>query len=73
MRSASFLRANTVPAPKRFDECENAAGLSITDEEAEFKVKSISFVDGKIKIEWDPDLNESGTLLPVARQTDTAG
>ena len=29
--------------------------------EAKFKVKSIMLVDGQLAVEWDPDLNESGT------------
>lgn len=37
------------------------AGLSLTDADAAFKVKSISFVDGEPVIEWDPDLNEGKT------------
>jgi hypothetical protein len=37
------------------------AGLSPTNVEAEFKVKSISFENGELKIEWEPDLNENGT------------
>lgn len=37
------------------------AGLSTTDAEAEFKVKSISLVDGEVKVEWTPDLNDNGT------------
>ena len=36
------------------------AGLSPTDEAAEFKVKSIEFVDGKPVVTWEPDLNEGG-------------
>lgn len=36
-------------------------GLSVTNAEAVFKVKSISFADGKATVEWDPDLNEGGT------------
>lgn len=38
------------------------AGLSTTEPEAEFKVKSISFADGEVQIGWSPDLNENGTL-----------
>ncbi len=38
------------------------AGLSTTEPEAEFKVKSISFADGEVQIRWSPDLNENGTL-----------
>ena len=37
------------------------AGLSTTDAAAEFKVKSMAFVDGKVVVTWDPDLNEGDT------------
>lgn len=37
------------------------AGLSTTDAQAEFKVQSISFVDGEVQLEWTPDLNDNGT------------
>jgi hypothetical protein len=37
------------------------AGLSTTDAEAKFKVKSISFAKGEPVVEWEPDLNEGGT------------
>ena len=37
------------------------AGLSSTDAEAKFTVKSISFENGEPVVEWDPDLNEDGT------------
>lgn len=36
-------------------------GISTTDAEAAFKVKSISFENGEPVVEWDPDLNENGT------------
>lgn len=37
------------------------AGLSVTNAESVFRVKSISFPDGKATVEWEPDLNEGGT------------
>ena len=37
------------------------AGLSPTDTAAAFKVKSIEFVDGKVVVTWEPDLNEGET------------
>lgn len=37
------------------------AGLSPMDPAAEFKVKSMAFVDGKVVVTWDPDLNEGET------------
>ena len=37
------------------------AGLSPMDPVAEFKVKSIEFVDGEPVVKWDPDLNEGET------------
>lgn len=39
------------------------AGLSPTDTEAEFQVKSVSIVNGEVIIEWDPDLNDNGTKM----------
>ena len=37
------------------------AGLSPTDAAAEFKVKSMAFVDGQLVVTWDPDLNDGET------------
>ena len=37
------------------------AGLSTTNAAAEFKVKSIEFVDGEPVVKWEPDLNEGET------------
>ena len=37
------------------------AGLSVTNSTEEFQVRSIEVVDGKVKAEWTPDLNEGGT------------
>ena len=37
------------------------AELDPTETGTEFKVKSISFVNGEPVVEWNPDLNESGT------------
>jgi hypothetical protein len=36
------------------------AGLSPLEEQTDFKVESISFVDGKVKVEWNPDLSDGG-------------
>ncbi len=54
--AAMALAANGLPVWKCY-----VAGLSTTDAQAEFKVKSISLADGELKVEWTPDLNDNGT------------
>lgn len=54
--AANALAANGKPVWHCY-----VAGLSTTDAEAEFKVKSISLADGEVKVEWTPDLNDNGT------------
>lgn len=54
--AAKARAANGMPVWKCY-----LAGLSTTEAEAEFKVKSLSVVDGEVQIEWEPDLNEDGT------------
>ncbi len=58
--TASAPATNGLPVWKCY-----VAGLSTTNAEAAFKVKSISVVDGDVNVEWDPDLNGNGT--PDAR------
>ncbi len=58
--AASAPAANGLPVWKCY-----VAGLSTTNAEAAFKVKSISVVDGEVNVEWYPDLNGNGT--PNAR------
>ena len=45
------------------------AGLSTTDKEAKFKVKSLSIVGGKLVVEWDPDLNEERAYKLLGKRT----
>ncbi len=54
--AAMALAANGLPVWKCY-----VAGLSTTDAEAQFKVKALSLADGKLKVEWIPDLNDNGT------------
>ena len=54
--AAMALAANGLPVWKCY-----VAGLSTTDAEAQFKVKALSLADGKLKVEWTPDLNANGT------------
>jgi hypothetical protein len=45
------------------------SGLSTTDTGAEFKVKSISVVDGKAVVEWAPDLDEDRAYKLLGKRT----
>ena len=45
------------------------AGLSTTEEAAQFKVKSFSFVDGKAVVEWAPDLNGERSYKLLGKRT----
>ena len=54
--TANAVATNGVPVWECY-----LAGLSVTNEEAVFRVKSLSFLNGKATVEWEPDLNEDGT------------
>lgn len=54
--AAMALASNGLPVWKCY-----VAGLSTTDAESLFKVKSISLANGEVEVELTPDLNEKGT------------
>jgi hypothetical protein len=45
------------------------AGLSTTDKEAKFKVKSIAFKNGEPVVEWVPDMNEERAYKLLGKRT----
>ncbi len=45
------------------------AGLSTTNAEAKFKVKSIAFENGEPVVAWDPDLNEERAYKLLGKRT----